>query len=144
MNATTFFCFVFPVLVIVGLLVLSSRAQAGRQKALAEALAAYQAALGALKKKPTDPALREKALAAGRRYSSMTRENKGVTVFDEVALKNDLDAATAGAVSVAAPAAPAPASSVADRLRSLDELRQQGLITEDEYQARRVKILEGG
>jgi Short C-terminal domain len=134
----TFFCILVPVVIIVVILIGMSQAGAAREKALAEARSAYQDALAALKATPTDPNLREAALAAGRRYSSATRENKGVTVFDEIALKNDLDAATAGA---AAATPPAPLTSPAERLRQLDDLRQQGLITEDEYQARRTKIL---
>jgi hypothetical protein len=108
---------------------------------LADARNAYQGALAELKTSPANPTLRQTALEAGRRYASVTRENRGATVFDEVALKNDLDAVTAGAV--AAPSAPAPVASVADRLRQLDDLRQQGLVTDDEYRARRAKILEG-
>jgi hypothetical protein len=42
---------------------------------------------------------------------------------------------------VAAPAAPAPSRSAADRLRELDSVRQQGLMTETEYQEKRRQIL---
>ncbi|MCB1052017.1 MAG: hypothetical protein H6510_07515 [Acidobacteria bacterium] len=38
-------------------------------------------------------------------------------------------------------AAPAPTKSVADRLRELEQLRKDGLISEDEYQKLRAKIL---
>lgn len=153
-NPIVLLCLIVPVAVIVLILIVNGNAAAAREKALAEARGNYQSALGLLKRDPTNATLRQRALDAGRTYSGLTRENKGVTVFDEVALKNDLDAATAGAVSVASPAAVAPpapapppaappAASVADRLRQLDDLKAQGLITDEEHQARRVKILEG-
>lgn len=147
MDSTTLLCLVIPAVLIVLIMVVSGNAQAARQKALLEARTAYEKALNDLRERPTDPTRRQAALDAGRQYASLSRENKGTTIFDEAALKNDLDAATAGAVSLAAPPSPvsgaAPAASVADRLRQLDDLRQQGLITDDEYQARRKAILEG-
>jgi hypothetical protein len=63
-----------------------------------------------------------------------------VTVFDEIALSNDINAATASA-SVVAPA-PAAAPSVEERLKRLDELRAKGVVNEQEYAERRQKILE--
>ena len=39
--------------------------------------------------------------------------------------------------------APPPGRSTAERLEELQALRQKGLITEDEYQAKRRAILEG-
>ena len=111
-----------------------------KQKALDVAHAAYQESLAQLKASPTDPNLRQLALDAGRTYASLSRENNKVAIFDEVALKNDLDATTAGAVSITASVP--PATSVADRLRQLDDLRNQGLVTDEEYQTRRAKILD--
>ena len=40
------------------------------------------------------------------------------------------------------PVAPSLASSVADRLRQLTELRDRGLITPEEYDARRTAIID--
>lgn len=152
MSSSSLTCLIILVVLVVVVLVVRSNAARAREQALAEARGNYQSALGLLKRDPTNATLRQRALDAGRTYAGLSREDKGATVFDEVALKNDLDAATAGAVSVASPApaappAPAPvlaaAPSVADRLRQLDDLKAQGLITDDEHQARRAKILEG-
>lgn len=148
---TTIVCIVIPIVLIVAILVIQTRARSQREEALIGAKSAYQSALGKLKERPSDPDRRQRALEAGRTYSSLTRENKGVTVFDEIALKNDLDAATAGAAAftatVAPVATPAPTPTVAaptlqDRLRKLEDLKAQGLITEDEYQVRRAKLLD--
>lgn len=105
-----------------------------RQAALQQVEAAYQVALGALKANPASADLKQAALAAGRKYSSATRAHGAVTIYDEMALMNDINAATAAAT----PAAPA---SVEDRLRKLDELRTRGVITEREHQDRRLAIL---
>ena len=60
---------------------------------------AYQLSLENVKKSPTSPDARQAALELGRRYSAFTREHRNVTLFDEIALKNDIDAACAGAVA---------------------------------------------
>jgi hypothetical protein len=46
-----------------------------------------------LKKDPANSDLRQKTLALGRAYSNLARDSKGQTIFDEVALLNDLNAA---------------------------------------------------
>ena len=61
---------------------------------------AYQSSLEQLREHPTDPELRQKTLDLGRYYSGLTREENSVTIFDEIALKNDIDAACAGAVNL--------------------------------------------
>src|SRR5476651_489456 len=50
------------------------------------ALRAYRNSLESLKKTPTDADLKQSTLALGRFYSNLTRDKKGNTVFDEVAL----------------------------------------------------------
>ena len=47
---------------------------------------AYQTALANLRSNPSNPHLREEALHLGRVYSHLTRNRRGVTLFDEVAL----------------------------------------------------------
>jgi hypothetical protein len=121
---------------------LANEAAENRAKLLTKARIAYEEALGRLRAQPTDATFRQAALNAGRIYSNLSRESKGVTIFDEMALKNDLDAAAAGAPTVAALAPVAQATSVAERLRTLADLKTQGLITEEEYLARRKNILE--
>ena len=61
---------------------------------------AYQLALEEVKKNPTSPDARQTALQLGRRYSALTREHNNVTLFDEIALKNDIDAASAGVAAI--------------------------------------------
>jgi hypothetical protein len=64
-----------------------------------QAWTAYQEALGRLVAHPSDPHQRQEALALGRAYMATTRgclTLGNVTLFDEMALKNDLDAAAAG------------------------------------------------
>jgi len=71
------------------------RLDAERRK-IQEAEEQYMLSLANLKADPTNPALKETALYFGRVYAALTRANRSVTIFDEVALKNDLDAASAG------------------------------------------------
>lgn len=142
-NLTAILCVVVPLALIILILVGAGNAAAAREKALKEAREAYQAALAALKAAPTDATRRQLALDAGRYYSSLTRENKGATLFDEVALKNDLDAATAGAVALqSAPAAAPAAADPAARLRRLEELKAEGLLSEAEHAEQRQRILD--
>src|SRR5713101_238931 len=66
-------------------------------KALDKAKHDYQDSLSKLKAVPANADLRQKTLHLGRIYSNLTRKKKGVTLFDEVALMNDINAACAGA-----------------------------------------------
>jgi len=70
------------------------------EKGKAEALEAYRISLARLKADPRNADLRKHTLALGRIYSNLMRDNKGQTVFDEVALMNDISAACAGASEV--------------------------------------------
>jgi hypothetical protein len=103
----------------------------------------YRAMLEQLKTDPTNPDLKQKTLHLGRVYSNLTRNNKGVTIFDEVALMNDINAATAGATSQVTTVPPeVPSMSVKARLAELSELKASGLIDEQEYAAKRQKIID--
>lgn len=128
------------ILVIVGITVWAAIASAQAiQKRLREARQAYDRSLAELKRRPTDPDLRQRTLALGRTYSNLTRQQKGVTVYDEIALSNDINAACAGATGhVQSSQQP----SIQTRLARLAELRQQGLLAEDEFQAQRTRILQ--
>ena len=120
-----------------------AQAVARELRAQEEAKAAYEQSLIKLKSNPASADLRQRTLQLGRAYSSLTRSTQGVTVFDEVALMNDINAACGG-VALSAnsePAAP-PKASIEERLAKLGELRVQGLIEEEEYSARRSKILD--
>lgn len=115
-----------------------------RDKVFGEARIAYQDALERLKANPTNADLRQHVLQLGRYYSNLTRDKRGVTVYDEVALMNDINAATASATSVSNNSSPKIDSqlSIEDRLKRLEELRQKGLVTEQEYLEGRNKLLD--
>lgn len=131
-----------PVLLIAGLFIFLSNANAKeaerRQNILKAAQNAYQNSLAKLKQSPTDADIKQKTLELGRYYSNLTRQQQGVTVYDEMALGNDISAATAGATVAAAPTA----ASVEERLKTIDELRSRGMISDAEHAERRKKILE--
>jgi hypothetical protein len=105
---------------------------------------AYQASLGRLKENPTDPDRREEALRLGRLYAAWTRhrfsQDSAITLFDEVALANDLQAASAGATA-GSNAASAVALSLEQRLKNLETLRERGLVSEEEYRTKRSQLL---
>ena len=130
----------FVLLVLVGVLAALIINANNRRKELDEARSAYQGSLARLKQDPTSADLRQRTLALGRTYSNLTRDKTGVTVFDEVALSNDINAACA-----AAGARPvqhvASSQSVDARLSRLADLHRNGLINDGELQEQRSRIL---
>jgi hypothetical protein len=141
-DATPIFCCGGFILVVV--LIIFSLNSAGKQQAkvLAAARDAYFNSLIKLKANPTSADLRQTTLQLGRTYSNLTRSNKGVTIFDEVALSNDISAACAGATNIHENKVPKPDQTIELRLERLAELKAKGLIDDDEYAARREKILD--
>ena len=134
---------------IIGIIILIIVFIAVRRSKAAEVGAAhqwYENLLDQLKQNPNDPELYQATLEAGRTYSNLTRERRGVTIYDEAALSNDLNAARARTgqhIASQTISFPQSASvSVSDRLRQLDGLRSQGLITDDEYAAKRQRLLD--
>ena len=111
--------------------------------ALAEAEINYQNTLQNLKKDPTNANLKGVTLELGRIYSNLTRNETGVTIFDEIALMNDINAACAGAVVLPNPNHSITShQTIEQRLNSLKELREKGIIEETEYNSKRQKILD--
>jgi hypothetical protein len=142
MDGTTLFCILIPIILIVVIFFVASQ----KRNALEQASAAYQDSLRELKTKPTNADLKQQTLALGRQYSNLTRNRRGVTVYDEMALMNDINAATASAThapsaSSTPSAAPKPVS-IEDRLKQLDALKTKGLLSDEEFTTRRQKILE--
>lgn len=122
-----------------------SKMKAGyrESKELQEAQQAYQAAISYLKKDPINAELKQRALNMGRVYSNLTRDKKGRTVFDEIALMNDINAACAAA-GVKSPSSSTNFKSeqtIEERLSTLADLRSKSLISIDEYDKRRAEIL---
>jgi len=144
----SFLCIGIIVIVIVALVINSNN----KQKAIAQAKAEYEQSLARLKTSPTNPDLRQQTLSLGRTYSNLTRDRKGVTVFDEVALMNDIGAATAGAsqperfvsrpMNVERSMPMNVERSIEERLGRLKDLRSKELIDDREYEKRKKQILD--
>jgi hypothetical protein len=128
-------------LIFFGVLWMGANARAAEERTRQAAYDAYQASLAKLKASPANPDLKQRALQLGREYANRTRNQKGVTVFDEVALANDISAATAGAMAAPVVSAP-PSSAVEDRLRALESLRTKGLIGDAEYTEKRKRLID--
>jgi hypothetical protein len=149
-SGTFVCCVVFPVIFLVILILagIAGNSDEKRRRAQLKAAAdAYYASLEALKRNPTNPEVRQQTLHLGRAYSNLTRNKKGVSLYDEVALSNDINAAcaaagNAGPFSNSEPAPTTGGLSIEQRLSRLQDLRSQGIITDEEYQARRSKILD--
>lgn len=136
-------CCVGFVVILGAILVLSAISAKRKEKELTDARFAYQTSLARLKSDPTNANLRQQTLSLGRVYSSLTRKKKGVSLFDEMALSNDINAACAGATfTPEANRAPTGSLSIEGRLARLDDLRGKGLIDAQEYETRRRKILD--
>lgn len=134
--------FIFCVVAVVIVAIFVGVAQAG---AINKARQAYQNSLAELTTDPTNPQKRQNTLALGRAYSNLTRDQKGVTLFDEVALMNDINAACGGATTLARPnpsSEPAPAdTSIEARLAQLRTLMERNLISSAEYETKRQQLL---
>jgi hypothetical protein len=104
-------------------------------RVLNAAHSAYEVSLRALKEKPSDPNLRQEALRLGRAYSSLTRQNGRVTVYDEISLANDINAACAATTNRSSDPPEA-------RLARVTELRGRGLLSEEEFRLKRQEILD--
>ena len=138
-------------LVIVAIVAIAIMVSSANARALARAKKAYQDSLAALSHDPANARLKTNTLSLGRFYANLTRDKKGVAMFDEVALMNDINAACAAAMHVApshhgsAQAQVAPtrvsATEAEERLTALAGLQSKGLITEAEFQQRRSAIL---
>ena len=104
----------------------------------------YLKAISYLKMNPTNANLKQQALSYGRDFAEITSKYQGmegVTLFDEVALMNDINAACAGATAFKSDSVKTDPT-VEQRLTKLKELKEMGLLKEEEYEARRQKILD--
>jgi hypothetical protein len=119
---------------------------AEQRKGIAFAKGLYEENLNLLKTSPADPQLRQQALASGRRYAERLRNGGGVGLFDEVALMNDLNAASAGANMIATAISPSETTlqkhDVCAKFSQLNQLRESQLISEDEFHSMRAVLLK--
>ena len=117
-----------------------------KEKERREALDAYNGSLNLLKQDPANSDMRQKTLSLGRAYSTLMRDKKGNTVFDEVALMNDIGAACASTQNaVHSPprtSVVAAVESAESRLEKLQSLRDKGLIEDQDFQRRKAEILD--
>jgi hypothetical protein len=112
-----------------------------KKKALAKKN--YEDTLKALKREPANANLRQKALELGRAYSNLMRDQKGNTIFDEVALMNDINAACAATHQLIQNRNLAHMQgSIEERLKNLLSLREKGLIDEADFIQRKKEIIE--
>ncbi len=149
MDGVIWLVFLIPLIgfIIIPIVIFAKRSAA--KEAYQQARQAYVDSLEELKRDPQNPDLREQTLALGRQYSARADvclqsgpPISGVTGFDEVALMNDINAACARAGGRVAGREEGPQPSLEARLAKLDELRSKQLITEQEYQTRRLQILQ--
>ena len=134
-----FFLFIVMVVVAIAFYVGSQAEKAKRR-----ALEAYKNSLAQLKTDPGNSDLRQLTLSLGRIYSNLVRDKKGNTIFDEIALMNDINAACA-ATQQAIPMqniSPTPQNdSVEARLVKLNELYEKRLIDTEDFQRRKQEII---
>lgn len=112
---------------------------------VAKAKAAYQASLQALTNDPANPELLQRTLELGRACSRITRRSRSVTIFDELALLNDINAASGGRMAIAPSKDSYPSTgtlTMEDRLAQLARVKERGLISDAEYLAKRQKVLD--
>ena len=112
-----------------------------REKERQEAQEAYRKSLKLLKASPANPEIKERTLLLGRKHSNLARYKKGVTLYDEVALMNDINAACAAAAQ-ALPKPGVSKGSLEERLQALEKLRSGGMINDEESQTQRMRILD--
>lgn len=135
--------------VIIAVVVIAIAIAVGKAQRKARAKKAYEGSLAKLKREPNDPDLRAKALQLGRHYSNLLRDSKGRTMFDEVAIMNDINAACAratlghnsvGKVEVTNPMA-VSGKSVGQEIEKLGQLLVAGVITGEEFERGKALFL---
>lgn len=78
--------------IVVVIIVIAVLVRIAQGQALDKAKKAYRESLAALSADPTNTSLRQSTLALGRTYSNLTRNRRGVTLFDEVVLAREAEA----------------------------------------------------
>ncbi len=125
----------------------------------------YEESLQALKNDPTNADLRQETLRLGRVYSNWMRNKKGRTIFDEVAIMNDINAVCASTHTIIQKLVPPPNKKeeenkpqtteqqkptpilnpqhfIADEIKKLADLHSSGILTLEEFQQQKAKLLD--
>lgn len=116
------------------------RKQGARYKKKADIFKKYQQSLSRLRNNPNDAELKQRTITLGRTYSNLTRNKNGDIAFDEMALMNEINAACANAQPIQFQNSTTK-STVQERLLQLQQLKEQNLLSDNEYNARRQQIL---
>ena len=138
MGGFIFFVICVVAIIIVVKILKNQAIEAAREK--------YHSALETLKKSPHNPDIKQNTLSLGRAYAAILREKGSSTLFDEVALMNDINAACASAGTPLATSSHTAVSEqvgVEAKLRTLSDLHAKGLVSAEEYERRRSLILDG-
>jgi Tfp pilus assembly protein PilE len=126
--------FILIIIVVIVIAIISAQEKAKN---------AYQRSLNQLKRDPANSDLRQQTLALGRTYSNLMRNNKGNTIFDEVALMNDINAACAATHQmIGNHSQVASQESIEDRLTKLQNLKEKGLIDENDLARKKREIMD--
>lgn len=136
-------CVLVPIALLVLYLYVSDQSKKEKEKKIRIAYDNYAENYKVLKNSPTDADQRQRTLIAGREYARLLREDKKETVFDEIALMNDLNAIAGSQVDTETKpkVETKEEKSIEERLRILDDLREKSLVSEEEYQKRKDDIL---
>ena len=126
------------ILIVIAIILFSVNKFMKQDKAKEE----YLKLLKRLKNDPNNPDLREETLRSGRCYSELMRDSSGRTIFDEVALMNDINAACARATTGQNTVAKVEIAnsggfvnkSVAQEIEKLGQLFLKGVITAEEFE----------
>jgi hypothetical protein len=144
------FGFLVVIGIVVGLIFLVHRQERLRQEDIRKRVQAmyyaedlYKDSLETLKNNPSDANRKQKCLQLGRELADLSRRYQGisgVTIFDELALMNDINAACAASPSLSTKRE--ISQTLEERLAKLSELKEKNLLNEREYNERRQKILD--
>jgi hypothetical protein len=125
--------------IVIAIIWAAAASASAKERAKEEARINYQNSLGQLKKNSANADLRQRTLELGRVYSNLMRDQKGNTVFDEVALMNDINAVCAATQQVVS--TQLPSGDLEERLRRLQGLKDKGLIDDAEYAKRKSELI---
>lgn len=132
-------------LIILGAAFIGIMIGVGKQKLKENAKRAYQDSLANLKSDPANANFRKNTLELRRNYLNLLRDSKGNTIFDEVALMNDISAACAAAHqykdSLQNENSANNINANEERLLNLQTLKEKGPIEQADYERRKQEII---
>ena len=106
-----------------------------------KAKTSYYLALEQFKTDPTNTAKRKAVIDAGRNYLKLSRNRQGSDSIDELAILEAVNRISATTSASKPTRKETQLRTTAERLKELDELLNQDLISQDEYLDQRATIL---